>query len=377
MVAPIVGPTRETQDYQVYYRRADRYKQTKPYNLVLPYELVSGKTTIATGNLATNPNYRPAGTMESLYNGALNSSQVNQARINAYEKFKAACGDRAQMGENLASLSKSMTTIEQRAIQLFRFTMAVKKGRLADAAAILQTPQPKRKHPVKEQANNWLEYHLGIEPCVNDIYSAIDVLQQPIKAMRVKARGFTGPFSLGSWRTPNPWSANWDRGCSGISIEYGAEIAVSNPNLYLANALGVINPVQVLWQLAPLSFVLDWLANVEQFLGTSTDMFGLTIQKSRTTMRCGLTYQEFWNTYGWVIGYVGLGTNRVVGLTYPMLGLRPYKQLSWQRGLTAISLLIPQLKSLSLTGYDSAARDKASYRRRVNDSRNIKFVRPL
>lgn len=372
MVAPITGPTRELKDYAAYFERRERYKQVPPYSLCLPYTAVFGQKVSGTGNLAA-PNHRPMSKIEYLRTAVLDSTQHNQAKINAYEKFKAAIGDRSQMGENLAQIGKSFSTIERRAIQLWNFTRAIKKGHLKTAFQILQTPQPKRLHPVKEQGNNWLEYHLGIEPAVKDIFTAVDIIQQPIKAMKVKARGHVGTFSLGGYTTTAPWSLNFSQGCTWLGVEYGAEIAISNPNLYLANSMGIINPVQVLWQLVPLSFVLDWFVNVESFLGSYTDFYGLTVQKSYTTVKYGVQYDEWWTTYGWQMRHVGTGMDRSPGISLPGLGLRPYKQLSWQRGLTAISLLVPALKSLSLVGYDAAARDKAAYRRRVNDSINIYY----
>lgn len=369
MVAPVLGPYEITEDYTVFYRRRQRYKQTKPYTLPMPYLLLTGRVTAQTGNLVGT---HPAGQTETLWQYVSSSSSLNQARIQSYEKFKAKLSDRASMGENLLSINKSLETIATRGMQLFNFTKAVKRGHFGQAAAILRTPLPRKKHPVKEQANNWLEFHLGIEPVVKDIYSAIDLLQEPIKNVHVKAFGEGSPTTLTRSTTTSPWSANMARGLTYVGVKYQADVAISNPNLYLANALGVVNPAVVLWQLAPMSFVLDWFVNVEQFLGTGSDFWGLTVLNASTTTMWAAKYEEWWNTYGWVNNSVAAGMRRELGITLPSLGLRPYKATSWQRGLTAISLLVPQLRSLKLDGYDASIRDKAAFRRRVNDSINTR-----
>jgi len=330
----------------------------------MPYKLTVGEVLAATGNCALHN----AGTyMSTLTDRVLSSTQVNQARMAAYEKLKAKLSDRASMGENLIDVRKSLSTIETRAFQLFDFTRAVKKGRLGDAARILRTPMPKTKDPVKEQANNWLEYHLGIEPVVNDIYNAIDILQNPIKNVFVKGRGSVGGFMLRKVTTGDPWSANYQDWINKVRVEYRAEVAISNPNLYLANSLGLLNPVQVLWQVIPLSFVLDWFVNVEQFLGTASDFWGLTVLNPQTTVTYDGLYDEWWNTYGWIAKLRTVGMSRQLGFTLPSLGLRPYKATSWQRGLTAVSLLVGSLNSL----------DKTNYRPERRQLKLFKFERTL
>ncbi len=63
----------------------------------------------------------------------------------------------------------------------------------------------------------------------------------------------------------------------------GCEVTISNPNLYLANNLGLANPAIVVWELIPFSFVVDWFVTVGQFLENGSAWLGLTVTKPYTT----------------------------------------------------------------------------------------------
>lgn len=349
MVAPISGPFPITEDYQTIYRRRIRWKQRRPFDKVLPYTFLYGKRMAADGNLV---NKYVNGDAEDMRNEVLGSTALNQAKILAYDKLKAQLGDRASMAENLIEIEKSLQIIATRGMQLLNFTRAIKRGDLKAARQLLHHPDGStRKHPVKQEANQWLEYHLGIEPAVKDIFTAIDVLQNPLPKFKVTGKSSIYGAKGGSYTTLASYSKTFSRVYNTIGVKYGCEVAISNPNLYLANALGVINPAVVLWQLIPLSFVLDWFVNVEQFLGTMSDFWGLSTLNEYTSVIYAATYEEYWTTYAWRYKMVCIGMERSNGFSLPSLALRPFKATSWERGLTAISLLIPALKSLDRTGY--------------------------
>lgn len=343
MIAPVTGPLQYVENFGSFYRVRQRYKQAKPFTLPLPYSLLVGEKIGGTGNIANNPVADKIGGIDA---SVLDHAVTNQTKMFAYERLKSAITDRAQLGESLLEFRKSLSTIENRAMQLFDFTRAVKRGRFVQAASILRTPLPRNRHPVKEAGNNWLEYHLGIEPVIRDIYTAVDHLQQPIKNVMVRARASSPEFKLMEYTTTAPWSKTFKFDRVKVDVQYQVEVAVSNPNLWLANSLGVLNPVQVAWQAVPLTFVVDWFVNVESFLGSATDFLGLTTLNPQTMVKFRGKYLEFWTTYGWVYSANFFGMRRALGLSLPSLGFRPYKATSWQRGLTAMSLLVGGLKSL-------------------------------
>lgn len=344
MTNPISGPTRTVWDTLKLYLLRDRYAQPRPRDLVLPYNMYQSKNRV-------NGFANPDATRSSSNAFSPDMIPSGPAQLMAYEKFKNAISDTASMGENTFELHKSLQTIEHKALQLANAYRDIRRRDFKSAMETLWwgVDQKTHKHAIKQGGSNWLEFHLGIAPVIGDVYNAIQVLQQPIKSYKVRGRGRDVDYQQLRWI---PFS--WSRGHEiEIKYQYTCEVSVTNPNLWLANSLGIVNPFQVAWQLIPMSFVVDWFVNVESFLGSFTDLLGLNVQKAASTLTySGTSCQGYYspgNAYGYTFQYCVddiCGMRRSVGITTPSLQLRPFRLPGWQRALTAISLLLPQIKSI-------------------------------
>lgn len=77
---------------------------------------------------------------------------------------------------------------------------------------------------------------------------------------------------------------------------YACSVQVSNPNLWVANKLGLVNPAQVAWDAVPWSFLVNMVSNMGQVLGSLTDFTGLTLTEGCLTTKLELT-QKLSATY--------------------------------------------------------------------------------
>lgn len=319
----------QTVDTQNEYVKRSRYRQRRPYNLVLPYTSDTGLLIQKKGTFTY-----PAKAYFT-QGGLPYTTQQNQAQALAYERFKGQVSDRASMGENLGQLSASVRLIEEKTHVVID---ALRRLRRFDVSAFAQWMSKgfvKRNSKFAAQLN--LEIAFAIKPSIDDIYSAVNVLQEPIKNAIVKGRA-TVPFSA---TVVSSTGTSPDKVASAkVSAEYGAFIAVTNPNLHLADTMGLINPVQTAWQLLPGSFLVDWLLPVEQFLGYMTDFVGLTFVDSYSTVFARGYYYETWRAYGFFGSSSWSQTKRVQGITLPSLRFRPLKIAGVQRAANAVSLLI-------------------------------------
>lgn len=140
-----------------------------------------------------------------------------------------------------------------------------------------------------------LAYRYGVAPLMSDIAATAKVLSsEPKDSVQLRKTAFTG------------WGGRWGNivylGDTSMDFK-GTErctlrgnCAVSNPNLLLANRLGIINPQTWAWDAMPWSFVLDWWLPVGTFLSNFTASVGLEFTDvSVTRTRDGSGTLAKWN----------------------------------------------------------------------------------
>lgn len=371
MTSPVTGPfiiqvNGGSGTDKSYWSFKRGYRQKPPYNLTLPYERL-----VARGATLGNPS---VGCQAVVLPGMLDAIDWSDASNRLLDKFKDKLGEEAGLAVNILERKQSIAMIASRAGQIAGFLLALKKLDFVRAAKILKlSAVPKGTSVRKSVSSNWLEFHFGWEPLIKDIHASIEILQGPAPPIRVTA-GVTLPGSF--WyvqpRTsrvkPNAFNdasfyESWiSRHISEVGLKCGAQIRVDNPNLWLANQLGLVNPLVVGYNVIPFSFVLDWFVNVEQFLSQGSDFLGLAVEQPWTTKRLKATLDWYhkltmrWYHSGFYPNdryvyqttldhFLGTGTHvrRSLGLPAVTLKVRPLKLPSWQRALTAVSLVVQRL----------------------------------
>lgn len=266
--------------------------------------------------------------------------------------------DTAGMAVNLAQRRQAIDMIAHRAGQLTSFVRNLRAGRIGKALDAVGLERHSTSVRVKSKgfANQFLELHFGWEPLIKDIYSAVNILQDGVPPSKIrssssgKASGVVVELNDSFSRIEREWSDI-------IGWRIGADVFVSNPNLFLANQLGLVNPALVAWDVIPYSFVLGWFVNVEQFLAQFTDFWGVTVVNpyiaflwTRNTRK--REWQKNWPAYPTPntilyrdYRFQRTQADRVPGsIPGPTLRVRPPWVVSPVRGLTAISLLLQKLK---------------------------------
>lgn len=280
-------------------------------------------------------------TIVDLHHGP-DSSQINSALSEARERMlRKVSGVHAQLGAALGERKKSIAMIENRAAQLLRFYKAAKRVDVVGAynALGLSRRSRKGKKLPRTTADLILETMFGWLPLIGDVYNSVQILQSGVPPLWV-----WGSSRLNSETSYSPGTHyTWYLRYSTLS-KVGCRIRINNPNLHLANQLGLVNPVSIAYELIPFSFVANYFFTIEEFLGSFTEFHGLSVLSSYGSYlsRCDQRRVYFNPSIGHYFensGYI-LSSKRSLGLPPgPELRLRDPWILSPTRALTSIALL--------------------------------------
>lgn len=356
MVAPVTGPYNTTVETLDGRRIQGKYKQAKPIDRPLPYsfEVATPKGLTGDKNNCHAPSYFFGPTSGFCCPTSVDSYNVVLSA--AYAKLVGEVSDSAQFAVNLAEYRQSMGMMVNRIEQLIQFCRYMRKldffraGQaigLVDRKGNLAFKPKSFKDPLRVLADNWLEYSFGWKPLVEDIYSAVNHFQNPVKSIRPRGSTKDSRVMIQT-NTGTPTLGNLVQSNGLIFAKQGCEVTVDNPNLYLANKLGLVNPATVVWELIPFSFVVDWFANVGEFLSSGTDFYGLTVTRPWSLWGVKVNILDrnsnpFWvskvNIRTWNAAVFGRN-DRLIG---PSLRVRPWRLWGWQRGFNAASVLLQLL----------------------------------
>lgn len=356
MVAPVTAAPTKSVETSTRHELKVWSRQKRPYNLILglthnqadsfPY----GQVSMVSNHLSVAKTH--AGTYIS----------NDAAYREAYKRFVGKLGSSAGLGINLVQYRQSVGMMASRLTQLSAFTVGVLRRNPKMIARSLGLNEGKVKKMVTQKygvANSlsslWLEFWFGWKPLVSDIYSAAEVLEEPLPNTRVRARG-TAVVS-GRSGNPAPYYSELNHTWKySVTVSLGADVAVTNPNLRFLEQMGLLNPAVVVWDAVPWSFVLDWFGGISSYLGSLSTFAGLTAYNGYIAKKAAGS-----NTMEWKFGAGYLGNKTPTGAfgqatfksrtstsTFPRPPLRiSLPDLAPTRALTAISLLTQQLYKIS------------------------------
>lgn len=271
-----------------------------------------------------------------------------ESRLQA--KIVGTLGDRAEVGTALVEILSTLDLVRKNVLRLVFAAYALRKGAFKQFLEVLNVdPLPKHKHwsktSPKVASSLWIEYWFGIAPTVNDIQTAVAILDGP---------------SLGGWRKFEvrafaPWtdeqSSTLSRPAYSITCKCfgksGGLVRLVNPNLALAQQLGILNPLEVIVNVTPWSWLLGWFVNLQQWVSSFSAYAGYEFRDVYTTQYAVFSgtkrwqFSSSWATYD-VQGY---WMSRQLRLPEVKLHFKSFN-LSLTRAATAISLLTLRLKSL-------------------------------
>lgn len=187
----------------------------------------------------------------------------------------------------------------------------------------------------------YVESQFGWAPLIQDLWAAAyTVIQQAQPPHAVTGRGSLrrsgiaiGPENVDDW--------NAEHKCSVSAI-----VAVTNPNLWLVERAGLINPLTAVWDLVPWSWVFNMVVNVSQLINSISDFAGLSFSnQSVTWTHKAYSTSRKRNSSGYSTGYMVQKNRTVGGIPSPNLSVR-LPGVDWGLAAIATALLAERSQTL-------------------------------
>lgn len=176
----------------------------------------------------------------------------------------------ASLGVTLASMKQSREMIAGRYAFLTSRASAV-------AHSIIQMERRRGKMSTKDlerMAGFHLEVIFGWIPLLVDIHAATTSVIQLADVhewVSTNARAY-GEHTESGGTSPNTYSSHY---ATASKMSYSVGVRVKNPNVWLAERAGLLNPATVAWDVVPWSFVVNMFVNTGQLVQQITDFAGL------------------------------------------------------------------------------------------------------
>jgi hypothetical protein len=149
----------------------------------------------------------------------------------------------------------------------------------------------------KELANDYLAWKYGIKPLIGDLQGAAQQLAEyfarmaPLKsnghAKHTFEKAVTVPLGDTSYRTVIRRAD--------IRVKYGTSFQIPFELTRQAATLGFTNPKNVIWELVPFSFVVDWFLPIGDFLQSLCALDGLEVVETYKTVTIHEEYHRIVN----------------------------------------------------------------------------------
>lgn len=202
-----------------------------------------------------------------------------------------------ELGMDLATMSQTMEMFATNASKIYRGLVAVRKGRFGEAARIIgnpaldhrlqraakrHKPHKSRRYYLRDFGGQYLEYTYGVEPLLQEIENArVSIDSLAVWDRTVKGAARNRQSSTRTWSRLS--GDNWDAVFTVYHehfIEVGFAVKVKNPNHALLSALGLTNPLIVINDLIPFSFVVNWFTGHEKYLNALDAFVGYDVVHS-------------------------------------------------------------------------------------------------
>jgi hypothetical protein len=195
----------------------------------------------------------------------------------------------SNIAQTTAQFGQTTRMIADSATRLRLAIIATKKGRFSEAADALFTSRRTTKTSIpkgqpsksKSLADNWLAFQYGWKPLLMDIDGSMRALanymvQTPaVRVVRGSATKKTTSrefINISQLQTQS--KHNLCEICTVTTTKFGVKYAIESPLTVFLSQTGFTNPINLIWEVLPYSFVIDWFLPIGPYLETLSAWHG-------------------------------------------------------------------------------------------------------
>lgn len=139
----------------------------------------------------------------------------------------------------------------------------LKRGDFAYAARRLNVKNVTTKRPNYDLSGRWLELQYGWMPLISDVFNAMEAYDRLTSKRRTRTLT-SGTFRVQNLSIPAQGASSWEWHCTTelkqrIWYEWTEELSDSR-------SLGLEDPLGIIWEGLPWSFVIDWFIPISTYL---------------------------------------------------------------------------------------------------------------
>lgn len=188
----------------------------------------------------------------------------------AYSRFIANLrnADKSEIGMVLATMGQNVRTVQ-----------STLSGASKMIGAYLNKQDYLRKKSRQEWGSNFLALKFGLLSTAEDLYKAFQVLGSTPRTGWVVGRYRAKDLGRSPTKQNISGSVVYSRWVTSFKMRsaLAAKVEIDNPNAFLLNNLGLVNPLAVAWDLIPWSWVAGMFVNASQMMRACSDFVGCRI----------------------------------------------------------------------------------------------------
>lgn len=204
---------------------------------------------------------------------------ANSVALNRFHE--KLTGEQVHLGQIIAERAQAYGLLADSATRLVNFLR-----NFTPRGAIKSLGKAITKRDVRNAAGDYLAFKFGAEPLMSDVKGAAEavahLMVDKLDTFTVKVVG-----SGNKEESSTIVLANGDVATIRIkvNVRYVCEYRLDNVLVREMSALGLINPAEILWEVVPWSFVVDWVLPIGNFIRHISNEAGLKFHQGTKSTR--------------------------------------------------------------------------------------------